>query len=160
MPMIRHRKTVSKTKRKRIRWSGSSSPDVVGYRLYWALSGEVSYESEFFEIGDRTEIMLPDHVPLLVHVRGKVALGITALSREGNESDMVRFSVDFGSPDHGVPAGLLRQGTEGWEAPAKSSVLVDDLHYWLIRNPGLQRRAESNTKDYYAESHHVEETHR
>lgn len=159
--MIKDRKIVSKTKTKRIRWSRSSSPNVVGYRLYWAVSGEVSYDSEFIDIGDRTEVILPDQVPLLHRVRGEVALGITALNRDGNESDMARFSVHLDSPKQGVPAGLLRLGGEGWEAPTKASVLVDDLHFWLIRNPNLQGPGQSaDTRDYYVDSHYVEETHR
>jgi hypothetical protein len=159
--MIEDRKTVSKTKMKRIRWSRSPSLNVVGYRLYWAVAGEVSYDSEFIDIGDRTEAILPDQVPSLQHVRGEVALGITALNREGNESDMVRFSVHFDSPDQGVPAGLVRPGAEGWEPPIRASVLVDDLHFWLIRNPSIQESGQSDdTRDYYAESHHVEEAHR
>ena len=159
--MIKDRKTVSKTKKKRIRWSQSPSLSVVGYRLYWALLDDVNYDSEFVDIGDRREIVLPDQVPLLVHVRGKVALGITVKNRNGNESDMVKFSVHFGSPDQGVLAGLLRLGSEGWEAPVKGSVLVDDLHYWLIRNPSIQEPGQSDdTRDYYAESHHVEEPRR
>jgi len=159
--MIKDRKTVSKTKKKRIRWSRSPSLSVVGYRLYWAVLGEVSYDSEWIDLGDRTEVILPDQVPPLQHVRGEVALGITVKNRNGNESDMVKFSVHFGSPDQGVLAGLLRLGSEGWEAPVKGSVLVDDLHYWLIRNPSIQEPGQSDdTRDYYAESHHVEEPRR
>jgi len=159
--MIKDRKTVSKTKKKRIRWSRSPSLNVVGYRLYWAVLGEVSYDSEFIEIGDRTEVILPDQVPPLQHVCGEVALGIAALTRNGNESDMVRFSVYFDTPVQGVSAGLLRLGSEGWEPPTRASVLVDDLHFWLIRNPNLQEPGQSaDTRDYYAESHHVEESRR
>jgi hypothetical protein len=132
---------------------------VTGYRLYWSVSGEVSYDSEFVDIGDRTEVILPDEVPSLHHVRGEVALGITALTNNGNESNMVRFSVHFDSLDQRVPAGLLRPGVEGWEAPTRAPVLVDDLHFWLIRNPNLQGPGQSGgTQDYYAESHHIEET--
>ena len=110
--MSKDRKTVSKTRKKRIRWSRSPSPNVVGYRLYWSVAGEVGYDSEFIDNGDRTEVILPDQVRPLHHVRGEVALGITALNRDGNESDMVRFSVHFDSPVQGVPAGLLRPGVE------------------------------------------------
>ena len=159
--MIEDPKTVSKTRKKRIRWSRSPSLNVVGYRLYWSVAGEVGYDSEFIEIGDRTEVILPDQVPPLHHVRGEVALGITTLNRDGNESDMVKFTVNFDSPVQGVPAGLLRPGAEGWEPPIKASVLVDDLHFWLIRNPNLQEPGQSDdTRDYYAESHHVEEARR
>jgi hypothetical protein len=161
MLTIKGRKTALKTKKKRIRWNRSPSPCVLGYRLYWAVVGEVSYDSEFIDIGDRTEVALPDQVPSLQHVRGEVALGITAVNREGNESDMVRFTVNFDSPVQGVPAGLLRPGEEGWEPPTKASVLVDDLHFWLIRNSSLHESGQStNMQDYYVESHHVEEVRR
>jgi hypothetical protein len=74
---------------------------------------------------------------------------------------MVRFNVHFDAPDQGVPAGLVRLGEEGWEPPTRASVLVDDLHFWLIRNPNLQEPGQSDdTLDYYADSHHVEEVHR
>lgn len=157
--MIKHCKTVSKAKKKRIRWSRSPSLNVAGYRLYWSFSGEVGYASEFIDIGDRTEIVLPDQVPPLHQVRGEVALGITALNRDGNESDMVRFSIHFDFPVEGLAAGLLRPGAEGWEPPARASVLVDDLHFWLVRNPNSEASGQrTDTRDYYAESHHVEET--
>jgi hypothetical protein len=161
MLTIKGRKTRLKTKKKRILWNRSPTPSVVGYRLYWAVGGEVSYDSEFIDIGDGTEVVLPDQVPSLQHVRGEVALSITAVNREGNESDMVTFTVNFDSPVQGVPAGLLRPGKEGWEPPTKASVLVDDLHFWLIRNSGLHESGQStNMKDYYVESHHVEEVRR
>ena len=157
--MIKDRKTVSKTKKKRIRWNRSLK--VVSYRLYWTVVGELSYDSEFIDIGDRTEVVLPDQVPSLHHIRGEVALGITALNREGNESDMFRFTLKFDSPDLEDRTGVLRPGKEGWEPPTKASVLVDDLHFWLIRNPSLQGPGQSAGKrDYYVESHHVEEAHR
>jgi hypothetical protein len=74
---------------------------------------------------------------------------------------MVRFTVNFDSPVQGVPAGLLRPGEEGWEPPTKASVLVDDLHFWLIRNSSLHDSGQStNMQDYYVESHYVEEVRR
>jgi hypothetical protein len=159
--MMKDRNTVSKTRKKRIRWARPGSLNVTGYRLYWSVSGEVSYDSEFVDIGDRTEVILPKQVPSLHHVHGEVAFGITALARGGNESNMVRFKLDFDSPDQRVSGGVLRTGVEGWEPPTRASVLVDDLHFWLIRNPNLQAPGQSaDTRDYYVESHHVEETRR
>lgn len=161
MLTIKSRKSSSKTKKKRVHWNRSSSPTVVGYRLYWSVAGEVSYDSEFIDIGDRTEVILPDEVPSLYSIRGELAFAITAVNRDGNESDMVRFSVDFDSLGLGALAGLVRPGEEGWEPPAGASVLVDDLHFWLIKSPSLQgSRKCAGTRDYYVESHHVEEAHR
>ena len=159
--MMKGRNTVSKTRKKRVRWTRPRSLNVTGYRLYWSISGEVSYDSEFVDIGDRTVVILPDQVPSLHHVCGEVTLGITALNHYGNESDMVRFTTHFDSPVEGVPGGLLRPGVEGWEPPTRASVLVDDLHFWLVRKADLQGPGESaDTRDYYAESHHVEEARR
>ncbi len=159
--MGKDRKTISKTRKKRIRWSRSPSPNVVGYRLYWSVAGEVGYDSEFIDIGDRTEVILPEQVPSLHQVHGEVALGITALNHDGNESDMVRFTAHFASAVEGVPGGLPRPGVEGWEPSTRASVLVDDLHFWLIRNPNLQGLGQSaDMRDYYVDSHHVTETHR
>ena len=74
MLAIKGRKAPSKIKKKRVRWNRSPSPSVVGYRLYWAVVGEVSYDSEFIDIGDRTEVILPDQVAPLHHVCGEVVL--------------------------------------------------------------------------------------
>lgn len=155
---IKSRKAASETRKKRIRWSRSPSPGVVSYRLYWATAGEVNYDSEFIDVGDQSEVVLPDQVPSLRHVRGKAAVGITAVNREGNESDMVSLTINLDSTDQELPAGLLRPAEEGWEPPTRGSVLVDDLHFWVIKNPSLQESGESSaTRDYYVESHHVEE---
>jgi hypothetical protein len=53
----------------------------------------VNYDSEFVDIGDCMEVILPDQVPSLHHVCGEVTLGITALNYYGNESDMVRLPL-------------------------------------------------------------------
>jgi len=123
--MIKDRKAASKTKRKRIHWNRPPSPGVVSYRLYWAVLGEVSYDSESIDLGDRTEVILPDQVPSLQQVRGEVALGITALNRDGNESDMVRFSVHFDSP---IKESQL--GCYGWGK--KDGSRLPGLQYLLM----------------------------
>jgi hypothetical protein len=156
--MVKGGKTKLKTGKRRIRWDRSDSSSVVGYRLYWAPVGEVSYNSEHVDLGDRTEVILPDEVPSLYGVCGEVALAITALNDSGNESDMLKFRVKIDSPNQRAVVGLLRSGEEGWEPPSGASLLVDDLHHLLIRNPSLQGPDQAGTRDYYLESHHVEET--
>ncbi len=148
-----------KIRKKRIRWSASPSPDVVGYRLYWASKGNVSYQSDFLEIVYRREIILPDQVPSLGYNKGEVELGLTAVNAYGNESAMVRFTVNFELPVSDVSQVLVRSASEGWEAPQNTSILVDDLNHQVIREmPPLSSGDLGCAYDYYIDSHHVDET--
>jgi hypothetical protein len=87
----------ARAKRLRIRWNSSSSTDVKGYikgyRLYWSVNIGVSYDSNFAEVGNVTEVILPDDVPLFPAVAGEIELGVTAVNHTGNESDMAKISV-------------------------------------------------------------------
>jgi hypothetical protein len=92
--------------RKRISWNPSSSPGVSGYRIYWAVNGKVGYDSDFADVGLVTALRLPDDVPSFPHVTSPMEIGVTALSRSGNESDMTIVSafVDFARPE--MPCNL------------------------------------------------------
>jgi len=145
-------------KRKRVRWSASLSPEIVGYRLYWAYEGDVGYDSDFVDIRDKREIILPDEVPSLQHVHGRIALAITAIGLGGNESDLMRFDL-FLDPDlpH-ISRVPLRPGSEGWESPVNTSILVDDLHHTIIRDAPLHPSGQPGRGyDYFIDSHHIDE---
>ena len=144
--------------KKRIRWSASPSPDVVSYRLYWACRGIVDYDADFVDIHHKREILLPDEVPSLEHAEGRVELGITAVGPEGNESAMVRFTVRIEPVIPLLTEAFVRPASEGWETPVTTSILVDDLHHWVIReissfSSGGPRRGH----DYFINSHHIDE---
>ena len=94
-------KKTGKIKRKRIRWYRSPSTEVVKYRLYWSAEGEVDYDSQYVELGNVADAILPDDIPSFPLIIGTVYLGITALSQAGNESDMTNItaSLDFTVPE-------------------------------------------------------------
>jgi hypothetical protein len=94
-------KKTGKIKRKRIRWHRSPSTEVIRYRLYWSLEAEVDYDSQYLELGDVTEAILPDDIPSFPLITGTLHLGITAFSTAGNESDMTKASasLDFVVPE-------------------------------------------------------------
>lgn len=145
-------------KRKRIHWSASLSPEVVGYRLYWAYEGDVGYGSDFVDVRHKREIILPDEVPSLQHVEGRIALAITAVGLEGNESDLVRFTLSLEPALPLTSKVLLRPGSEGWEAPVNTSILVDDLHHRIIRDVPLHPSGQPGKgHDYFIDSHHIDE---
>jgi hypothetical protein len=147
--------------KKRIRWSASPSADVVGYRLYWACRGIVDYDSDFVDINHKREIVLPDEVPSLQFAEGRVELGITAVGPEGSESDMARFTVSFGRAIPFFFEALVRPASEGWETPVNTSILVDDLHHWVIRDvPSFPSGGPRHGHDYFINSHHIDEMRR
>jgi hypothetical protein len=101
IPAVRLRSRTTKPTKKRLSWGSSASPDVAGYRLYWAVGRGVDYGAEHADIGKVTTILLPDDIASFPHVAGRVEIGVTALSEHGNESDMmvVAASVDFRAPE-------------------------------------------------------------
>jgi hypothetical protein len=94
-------KKTGKIKRKRIRWCRSPSVEVIKYRLYWSVEAEVDYDSQFVEFGNVAEAILPDDIPSFLLISGTLHLGITSLSKAGNESDMTKTSacLDFVVPE-------------------------------------------------------------
>lgn len=90
-----------KIKSKRIRWYRSPSAEVIKYRLYWSVEREVDYDSQYVELADVAEAVLPEDIPSFPLITGPLFLGITALSKAGNESDMTKIqaSVDFTVPE-------------------------------------------------------------
>jgi hypothetical protein len=94
-------KRIGKIKRKRIRWYRSPSTEVIKYRLYWSVRAEVDYDSGYVELGNVAQAVLPDDIPSFPLITGTLHLGITALSKAGNESDMTKISalLDFAVPE-------------------------------------------------------------
>jgi actin-like ATPase involved in cell morphogenesis len=88
------RKT-GRIRRKRIRWHRSAGVEVTNYRLYWSVGEPVGYDSQYVELDDVTEAILPDDIPSFPPVSGTVHLGITALNNTGNESDMTKISTSL-----------------------------------------------------------------
>jgi hypothetical protein len=101
IPAVRLRSRATRPRKKRISWGSSSSPDVAGYRLYWAVNRGVDYGAEYADIGKVNTILLPDEVACFPQVEGRVEIGITALNQYGNESDMmiVAADLDFRAPE-------------------------------------------------------------
>lgn len=91
----------ARVRRKKIRWRASLSPDVAGYKLYWKVGKGVDFDSDCAELGNATEVILPDQVPSFPLIAGDVEIGVTAVNHMGNESDMVKFRAffNFAAPD-------------------------------------------------------------
>ena len=66
-----------------------------------ALGKDVGYDSDFLNVGNVTSVILPDDLPCFHDIRGRIEIGVTAVSSGGNESDMSVVSVfcDFSKPE-------------------------------------------------------------
>jgi hypothetical protein len=83
---------MGKIKSRKVRWEPSSTPDVK-YRLYWSIGGGVDYHSDHADVGNVTEINLPNGVPLFPLTSGRFELGISAINEAGNESELTKATV-------------------------------------------------------------------
>lgn len=86
---------MAKLKKRILRWQASSSPQVIGYKLYWSDGGDLSYDSNQATLGNVTKIVLPDDVESFKPNSGPVELGITSVDELGNESDMLKLMAPY-----------------------------------------------------------------
>jgi len=99
-------KKMAKVQKRKIHWNASNSPGVVGYKIYWAVGKGVNYDSDFAEVGNVTEVILPDEVPSFPIAAGNIELGVVAVDHIGNESDMTKLYAPFGFSAPDAPTGL------------------------------------------------------
>lgn len=120
---------MAKIKRRLLRWKASTSPQVVGYKLYWSSDGGVDYNSNSVKLGNVNEIILPDDVPDFAHVAGPIELGIAAIDEVGNESDLVTLKTPFQFAVPQAPSDLwletLKRGSSD-PAPAPGEADAND----------------------------------
>jgi hypothetical protein len=92
------------------RWQASQTREV-SYRLYWATCVPVSHNLNYAEVGSLTEITLPDDIPTFPLIAGKIVLGVSAVTRSGNESDITTLisDIDFTIPE--APRNLRVEDT-------------------------------------------------
>ncbi|HSO18093.1 MAG TPA: hypothetical protein VLT88_01475 [Desulfosarcina sp.] len=94
---------MAKIRKCKLSWEASASENVVGYKLYWSRGDDVSYDSRYLKVGNVTEILLPDDVILS---GGPVMFGVTAVDKDGNESDMVTMAEPYRLHVPEAPGGL------------------------------------------------------
>jgi hypothetical protein len=51
--------SVARLKKKKIRWERSANSVALKYRVYWAIGKNVGYDSDYIELHDVTEVILP-----------------------------------------------------------------------------------------------------
>ncbi len=123
---------MAKIKRRRLKWVASSSPQVVGYKLYWSENGELNYDSQWLMLGNVTEIVLPDDVKSFKPNGGPIEFGVTAVDELGNESDMVTLRAPYQFNVPKAPDDLYLQKLEDFYVTADRDDKVD----YYVTEPG------------------------
>jgi hypothetical protein len=123
---------MAKIKRRRLKWIASSSPQVVGYKLYWSQNGDLNYDSQWLMLGNVTEIVLPDDVKSFKPDGGPVEFGVSAVDELGNESDMVTLKAPYQFNVPKAPDDLYLQKLEDFSITDDRDDRVD----YYITDPG------------------------
>lgn len=100
----------------KLSWAAANGDGIVGYRIYWAPGTSVGYDATSFTVGKVTETAIPDDIDV---VTGPVMFGITAIDREGNESDMTTLAEPFQLRVPAPPRSVALEAVDAF-------VIVDD----------------------------------
>lgn len=119
---------MAKIRKCKLAWEASASEKVVGYKLYWSKGTEVSYDCKFLKLGNVTEIALPDDVTMS---GGPIMFGVTAIDRDGNESDMVTIDEPYQLHVLAPPADLFVK-------PSDEFKLVDSILPQSEKRPAVE----------------------
>jgi hypothetical protein len=100
---------MSLIKKAMLSFPASTSPDVVGYKLYMEVApNAVTYGSTVFDLGNNTTNVDLSVLPGMTTTDGVYNLGVTAVDDAGNESSMSMLDnvpLDFLAPD--APGALV-----------------------------------------------------
>ena len=106
---------MAKLKKRILRWRASSSPQVIGYKLYWLEGGNVDYNSNQALLGNVTEIVLPDDVESFNPCDGNIEFGITSIDELGNESDIITLKAPYQFSVPNAPTNLKLEKLEQFQ---------------------------------------------
>ncbi len=105
---------MAKIKKRRLCWAASGSPQVIGYKLYWAESGKVDYNSRCATLGNVTEIVLPDDLDGFEPCGESMVFGVSAMDELGNESDIITLDVPYQFSAPQMPEDLWIETMEAY----------------------------------------------
>jgi hypothetical protein len=86
---------MGKIRKCKLSWKSSESDHIVGYRLYWSNEDKVDYDSAYIKVGNTNEVALPDVLIDSVAPGATIYLGVSAVDKIGNESDMITLAEPY-----------------------------------------------------------------
>lgn len=118
---------MGRIKKCKLSWKPSESDVIVDYRLYWSNETPVNYNANFIKLGNITEVNLPDI--LLAHASSgeSIYLGISAVDKGGNESDIILLPEPYKLSVPAAPVDLALTALDEFKitAPREKTGIQD-----------------------------------
>lgn len=116
---------MAKIRKYKLSWDASDSKNVIGYKLYWSKGKAVSYDSEYIDLINLTEIILPDDVPFS---DSPIMFGVAAIDRDGNESDITKIAEPYQPQVPKAPAALSLKPLDDYKLLGSTKSAPNELH--------------------------------
>ncbi len=142
---------MAKIRKCKLSWQASDSENVIGYKLYWSKAAEVGYDSKSIKVGNVTEITLPDDVTLS---DGLVMFGVTAIDKDGNESDMTTIPEPYQLHIPKAPAGLSLKPLDDYKLVDSTTPEPGALPKVTVISPELNENDDSLAQAIETNGHH------
>ena len=94
---------MAKIRKYKLSWEASESQNITGYKIYWSKSNSVNYDSKYIDVGNVTEVTLSND---LTTSSSTIMFGVTAVDRDGNESDITTLEKTHQFHIPKAPEGL------------------------------------------------------
>jgi hypothetical protein len=97
---------VAKLRRYMLSWKPLDSGQIVGYKLYWSREKSPGYDADHIQLGNVREICLPDVFKETPPLGDPIRLGIAAVDKDGNESDIALLAEPYRAVAPPAPADI------------------------------------------------------
>ncbi len=142
---------MAKIRKYKLSWQASNSEHVIGYKLYWSKAAKISYDSKYIKVGNVTEITLPDDVTLS---DGPVMFGVTAIDKDGNESDMTTIPEPYQLQIPKAPVGLSLKPLDDYKLVDSTKAEPSALANMTITSPESSENDDSLAQAIETNGHH------
>lgn len=124
---------MAKLRKYLLSWKPLDSEQIDGYKLYWSREKSLGYDADHIQLGNVSEICLPDVFTETPPLGDPIMLGIVAVDKDGNESDIALLAEPYRAVAPPAPADLSLKPLDENEdtaaidaAPEESALLFED----------------------------------
>jgi hypothetical protein len=104
---------VAKLRKYLLSWKTLDSEQIVGYKLYWSREKSPGYDADHIQLGNVSEICLPDVFTETPPLGEPIMLGIVAVDKDGNESDIALLAEPYRAVAPPAPADISLKPLDG-----------------------------------------------